>query len=112
MRIGDGERDELVPMRPDDGTDADTSMKHADFSMYHAKDGGRDNREFSKRDMNLRALERRALENGLRCALERDELTLHCQPKINLETGDIVGSRPLSAGYIPSLGFRRENMND
>jgi diguanylate cyclase (GGDEF)-like protein/PAS domain S-box-containing protein len=90
---------------PDDGTDADTLMKHADFAMYHAKDSGRDNRQFFKRDMNLRALERRALENGLRYALGREELTLHYQPKINLETGDIVGVEALIRWLHPDLGL-------
>ena len=90
---------------PDDGTDADTLMKHADFAMYHAKDSGRDNRQFFKRDMNLRALERRALENGLRYALEREELTLHYQPKINLGTGDIVGVEALVRWLHPDLGL-------
>jgi predicted signal transduction protein with EAL and GGDEF domain len=52
-------------------------MKHADFAMYHAKENGRDNRQFFKRDLNVRALERQSLENGLRYALEREELMLH-----------------------------------
>jgi diguanylate cyclase (GGDEF)-like protein/PAS domain S-box-containing protein len=90
---------------PDDGTDAETLMKHADFAMYHAKDSGRDNRQFFKRDLNLRALERRTLENGLRYALEREELMLHYQPKINLETGDIVGVEALIRWLHPDLGL-------
>jgi diguanylate cyclase (GGDEF)-like protein/PAS domain S-box-containing protein len=90
---------------PDDGTDAETLLKHADFAMYHAKDSGRDNRQFFKRDLNMQALERRSLENGLRYALEREELTLHYQPKINLETGDIVGVEALIRWEHPDLGF-------
>jgi diguanylate cyclase (GGDEF)-like protein/PAS domain S-box-containing protein len=90
---------------PDDGTDAETLMKHADFAMYHAKDNGRDNRQFFKRDLNVRALERRSLENGLRYALEREELMLHYQPKMNLETGDIVGVEALIRWEHPDLGL-------
>lgn len=60
---------------PDDGLDADALMEHADFAMYHAKENGRDNRQFFKRDMNIRALERQSLENGLRHALQREELS-------------------------------------
>src|SRR6202165_1440202 len=56
---------------PDDGTDAETLMKHADFAMYHAKDSGRDNRQFFKRDLNLRALKRQSLEDSVRHALDR-----------------------------------------
>ena len=90
---------------PDDGTDAETLMKHADFAMYHAKDNGRDNRQFFKRDLNMRALVRRSLENGLRYALEREELMLQYQPKINLETGDIVGVEALIRWLHPDLGL-------
>jgi diguanylate cyclase (GGDEF)-like protein len=67
---------------PDDGSDVKTLMKHADLAMYHAKESGRDNRQYFKRDLNLRALQRRSLENGLRRALERGELLLHYQPSL------------------------------
>jgi diguanylate cyclase (GGDEF)-like protein/PAS domain S-box-containing protein len=90
---------------PDDATDAETLMKHADFAMYHAKENGRDNRQFFKRDLNVRALERQSLENGLRYALEREELMLHYQPKIDLETGDIVGVEALIRWLHPDRGL-------
>jgi diguanylate cyclase (GGDEF)-like protein len=90
---------------PDDGTDCETLMKHADFAMYDAKDCGRDNRQFFKRDLNVRALERQSLEDGLHDALERQEFTLHYQPKINLETGDIVGVEALIRWCHPDLGL-------
>ena len=90
---------------PDDGTDAETLMKNADFAMYHAKANGRDNCQFFKQELNVRALERQSLENGLRHALERDELMLHYQPKINLETGAIVGVEALIRWRHPDLGL-------
>jgi EAL domain-containing protein (putative c-di-GMP-specific phosphodiesterase class I) len=89
---------------PDDGTDVDTLMKHADFAMYHAKENGRDNRQFFKRDLNMRALERQLLENALRHALERGELMLHYQPKLNLETAAIVGVEALIRWLHPKFG--------
>src|SRR6202035_6157446 len=81
-----------IAIYPDDGTDADTLLKHANSAMLHAKDGGRDNYQFFKAEMNVRALERQSLETGLRHALEQDQFVLHYQPKMNLETGKIVGA--------------------
>jgi diguanylate cyclase (GGDEF)-like protein/PAS domain S-box-containing protein len=90
---------------PDDATDAETLMKHADFAMYHAKEKGRDNRQFFKRDLNVRALEQQSLENGLRYALEREELMLHYQPEIDLDTGNIVGVEALIRWLHPDRGL-------
>jgi diguanylate cyclase (GGDEF)-like protein/PAS domain S-box-containing protein len=90
---------------PDDGMDAETLLKHADFAMYHAKDSGRDNRQFFKRELNMQALERRSLEIGLRYALEREELTLHYQPTINLGSGNIVGVEALIRWEHPEFGL-------
>ena len=90
---------------PDDGTDCETLMKHADFAMYHAKDTGRDNRQFFKRDLNLRAVKRQSLEDSMRHALERQEFAVHYQPKVNLENGEIVGVEALIRWLHPELGL-------
>jgi diguanylate cyclase (GGDEF)-like protein/PAS domain S-box-containing protein len=90
---------------PDDGTDCETLMKHADFAMYHAKDNGRDNRQFFKRDLNLRAVKRQLLEDSMRHALEREEFSVHYQPKVNLESGEIVGVEALIRWLHPDLGL-------
>jgi len=90
---------------PDDGMDAETLMKNADSAMYHAKEAGRNNYQFFKADMNVRAIERQSLENGLRHALERHEFVLYYQPKMNLETGSIIGVEALIRWHHPTRGL-------
>jgi len=96
---------------PDDGLDAGTLIKNADFAMYHAKDSGRNNYQFFNQDMNVHAAVRQSLENDLRHAIEREEFVLHYQPKVNLETGAIIGVealirwRHLQHGLVPPARF-------
>jgi diguanylate cyclase (GGDEF)-like protein/PAS domain S-box-containing protein len=90
---------------PDDGADCETLLKHADFAMYHAKDSGRDNRQFFKRDLNQRAVKRQSLEDSMRHALEREEFSVHYQPKVNLENGEIVGVEALIRWLHPAIGL-------
>jgi diguanylate cyclase (GGDEF)-like protein/PAS domain S-box-containing protein len=90
---------------PYDGQDAETLIKNADTAMYHAKDNGRNNYQFFEKDMNVRAVERRALEGSLRHALGRQEFVLHYQPKVNLETGAITGAEALLRWLHPDRGL-------
>ena len=90
---------------PDDGTDAETLLKHADFAMYHAKESGRNNRQFFKHDMNARAA--RAAVARERPAARHWSGTssmLHYQPKMTWRPAPSSGSRRSSAGFIPSSG--------
>jgi diguanylate cyclase (GGDEF)-like protein len=89
---------------PDNGEDAETLIKNADTAMYHAKQCGRDNYQFFKPNMSLQAVERQSLEGQLRYALERQELSLHYQPKVNLKTGAITSVEALVRWQHPERG--------
>jgi len=84
-----------ISMFPEDGEEADTLIQNADMAMYHAKETGRNDFQFFTAAMNLKSVERQALEGNLRHALEREEFLLHYQPKVNLETGEITGVEAL-----------------
>ncbi|MGQ0699057.1 MAG: putative bifunctional diguanylate cyclase/phosphodiesterase [Panacagrimonas sp.] len=94
-----------IVVYPDDGVDIETLLRNADVAMYHAKDKGRGNCQFFKPHMNTRAVERQSLENDLRHALARREFVLHYQPKINLETGAVIGVEALIRWHHPQRGL-------
>jgi diguanylate cyclase (GGDEF)-like protein/PAS domain S-box-containing protein len=93
-----------VSVYPDDGLDAETLIKNADTAMYQAKENGPQTYQFFKPAMNVRAVERQAIEEMLRRALERQEFALHYQPKINLKTGEISGAEALLRWTHPTRG--------
>jgi len=84
-----------VSVYPDDGQDAETLIKNADTAMYQAKENGRHSYQYFKPAMNARAVERQSIEESLRRALERNEFSLHYQPKIDFKTGAIAGAEAL-----------------
>ena len=93
-----------VSVYPEDGLDPQTLIKNADTAMYQAKENGRQSFQFFKPAMNVRAVERQSIEEGLRRALERREFTVYYQPKVNLTTGAIIGAEALLRWTHPTRG--------
>jgi EAL domain-containing protein (putative c-di-GMP-specific phosphodiesterase class I) len=94
-----------VSLYPDDGEDANLLIDHADTAMYHAKENGRENYQFFKQHMIVRAVERQFIERSMRLAVERNEFSLHYQPKVDLGTKTIVGVEALLRWQHPQRGL-------
>jgi len=93
-----------VSVYPEDGQDAETLIKNADTAMYQAKEHGRHSFQYFKPAMNARAVERQSIEESLRRALERKEVALHYQPKVDFKTGAITGAEALLRWTHPTRG--------
>jgi EAL domain-containing protein (putative c-di-GMP-specific phosphodiesterase class I) len=84
-----------IAMFPAHGSDGHSLTKSADTAMYLAKEDGKNNFRFFTREVTMQSIERLTLENCLRHALDREEFSLHYQPKVDLATGQITGVEAL-----------------
>lgn len=94
-----------ISMAPGDGSDEETLIKHADTAMYLAKERGKNNYQFYTDQLHGLSSRKMELENGLRKALEQDQLMLHYQPQVNLATGKIIGVEALVRWQHPEKGI-------
>jgi diguanylate cyclase (GGDEF)-like protein/PAS domain S-box-containing protein len=97
-----------IAMFPTDGDDFDTLFKCADAAMYRAKRDGRNAYRFFTSEMQAQSARALQLENALRRALERQQLSLHYQPQLALEADGearIVGAEALLRWQHPELGW-------
>ena len=93
-----------VSLYPRDGTDATTLLKHADLAMYAAKERGGDS--YRLFDETLRpGTDRLALEMELRDALERGQLEVHYQPRMDTVTGRPIALEALARWRHPVRGL-------
>jgi diguanylate cyclase (GGDEF)-like protein len=84
-----------ISLYPDDGTSREDLIRAADTAMYAAKEMGRQSYSFHTAEMTTTAMRYMALDQDLRRAVERGELTLHYQPQISMQTGEIIGVEAL-----------------
>lgn len=92
-----------IALYPEHGKDPETLVRHAEVAMYQAK---QNNREFVvyTPDADPHDIRRFTLMSELREAIERDELTLYYQPKINIATRTIIGVEALVRWQHPLYG--------
>lgn len=90
---------------PEGGRDAEVLFRNADMAMYSAKDKGGNCSCVFQPQMSSCAVERKSLEGSIRDAMAGRELTLHYQPKVQLEDGTIIGAEALIRWRHPAVGL-------
>ncbi|HXY06165.1 MAG TPA: EAL domain-containing protein [Burkholderiaceae bacterium] len=84
-----------VALFPRDGDDVDSLLRKADLAMYAAKSKGGNSWRAYDESMNVALSARGRLEAALQQAVQRGELVLHYQPKIDTASGQVVGAEAL-----------------
>ncbi|MCL2524772.1 MAG: EAL domain-containing protein [Betaproteobacteria bacterium] len=84
-----------IAVYPDDGQSFSELLRKADVAMYRAKERGRNTASFFSDEIDTVSLDQLLLENDLHGALERDELRLHYQPKVDPASGRLLGMEAL-----------------
>jgi len=93
-----------VAICPYDAENVIDLIRNADAAMYHSKQNGGNTFAFYVPEMNAAAVERLMLKSKLRRALERDELVILYQSKVDLRDGRVVGAEALLRWRLPGHG--------
>ncbi len=93
-----------ISIYPDDSKFLDQLMQYADIAMYQAKEDGRNSHRFFSREMRRISVEQMIIANHLRYALERNEFSLVYQPKIKINSGQIIGAEALLRWHNQKTG--------
>ncbi len=94
-----------IAVFPADGNDPHTLLRNADTAMYNAKRKGKNRYTFFAQEMNEMVRRRIELDTDLREALDLNQLLLHYQPKICLNTGKMHGYEALIRWNHPDKGL-------
>lgn len=94
-----------IALYPGDGDCTDSLVHAADTALYRAKTERRGTFRFFERAMDEHLQARRALEQDLRHAADRDQLVLHYQPLVDCSTGEVDGFEALVRWNHPQRGF-------
>jgi diguanylate cyclase (GGDEF)-like protein/PAS domain S-box-containing protein len=89
---------------PDDGINLQAILKAADTALYEAKDLGKNRYAFYDKNLTRKVEYRFKIEQYLREAIEKQQLSLAYQPKIDINTGNIISVEALCRWNHPILG--------
>jgi diguanylate cyclase (GGDEF)-like protein/PAS domain S-box-containing protein len=94
-----------ITLFPKDSEDGDILKKNADIALYQAKKEGKNTIHFFSEELNSVIRDRIALDHALRNVVDKNELVLLYQPKINLEHGCVTGVEALLRWNSPDFGL-------
>jgi diguanylate cyclase (GGDEF)-like protein/PAS domain S-box-containing protein len=94
-----------ISLFPADGGDGETLIRNADTALYRAKEQGRNRYQLYAPAMNAVAFKRLVIENSLRRAMERNELSLYYQPLVSMDDTQTVAVEGLLRWKHPELGL-------
>lgn len=94
-----------IALYPQDGEALDSLIKNSDNALHRAKDLGKNNFQFFNRTLDQAAMLKLQLHNDLFSALEKNELYLMYQPKIDTATGNLTGFEALLRWKHPTRGL-------
>ena len=95
-----------IALYPNDGDDVQTLLSNAETAMSHVRDhGGKENLTFYSTSMDEESASILAIETGLQTAIDRNELRVTYQPKVDVKSGRIIGAEALVRWISKDLGF-------
>ncbi|MBP7952196.1 MAG: EAL domain-containing protein, partial [Sphingorhabdus sp.] len=94
-----------IALAPDHAADVESLVRSADLALYAAKSLGRNRAVNFEAGMDEAAQTRRLIELDLRSALGKQEMCLHYQPLINVESGETSGYEALIRWEHPERGI-------
>jgi diguanylate cyclase len=94
-----------IALGPGTGMDAAMLLQRADAAMYHVKNAGRRGSKVFSQEVQMPSRARLETEDGLRRALNGDELELHYDAKVNVRTKRIEGAEALIRWHHPQRGL-------
>jgi diguanylate cyclase (GGDEF)-like protein/PAS domain S-box-containing protein len=94
-----------VTLYPHDNSDPDTLLRHADQTMYLAKQAGKARYQLFDPEIDRKTQDHRGYLEHLKTALERSEFVLFYQPKVDLVDGNVVGVEALVRWQHPERGL-------